>query len=336
MKSQTTNPNSSRSVRPTCFDDYVGQDQAKAILNILCKSGLKRGTAIPHVMMSGRPGLGKTTLARIVANEMESNLIELIASNIQDPQQLTTQLAALEEGDILFIDEIHSLPRAVEEILYSAMEDARITIVLESPFNDMMNSLGIASSPKQTRTITMDLPQFTLLGATTLAGLVSAPLRSRFVQTLNLEVYSMPDLQQIVLNASRKMGFKISKAVALEIAKRSRSTARIAIGHLHWLVEFCTATEVPATLQSVSEAFVLKGIDAHGLTKQDHAYLRLLVDADKPMGLSSLAASLGEDEKTLTDAIEPYLMQEGYIKRASKGRVAEQKAFDLINKRKAA
>lgn len=319
--------------RPASFDEYVGQDQAKAILRILCKSAQKKGTAIPHVMMSGRPGLGKTTLCRILAAEMGSNLIELVASNLQDPQQLTSQLVSLKERDILFIDEIHSLPRAVEELLYQAMEDHRITLVVESDFNDLMKSLGM--SAKQTRTITMDLPPFTLIAATTLAGMVSAPLRSRFVQFLNLEPYSISDLQRIVLNAAGKMKFRISKAVAGEIAKRSRSTARIAIGHLHWLMEYCTASDSTATLQTVSDAFSLKGIDESGLTKLDLDYLSLLVAAKNPVGLSSLAASLGESERTLTESIEPYLMQECYIRRASRGRVAEQKAFDLIGRRAA-
>ena len=323
-----TNGTNIKETRPKSFDEYVGQDQAKAILKILCKSALKKGSSIPHILVASQPGLGKTSVVRIVAAEMGCRLIELVASNVQDPQQLTTQLVQLKERDILFIDEIHSLPRAVEEVLYQAMEDHRITIIVESEFNDMMKALGMSS--KQTRTITIDLPQFTLIGATTLAGLVSAPLRSRFVQTLDLEPYSVSDLQQIVLNASKKMGFKLSKAVALEIAKRSRSTARLAIGHLHWIMEYCTASDTTATLQSVADAFLLKGIDSNGLTKLDLDYLELLVKAKHPVGLSSLAASLGESERTLTESLEPFLMQEGFIRRANRGRVAEQKAFDLI------
>jgi len=324
------NQHNSMNVRPLCFDDYVGQDQAKAILKILCKSAQKKGTAIPHVLMSGRAGLGKTTLARIVANEMNSKLIEIVAGSISDPQQLTTQLAQLEPNDILFIDEIHGLPRAVEEVLYGAMEDHRLTIVVESELNDMMKNLGMASA-KQTRTITMDLPPFTLIGATTLAGMVSAPLRSRFVQDLQLEPYSSSDLQQIVLNAATRMKFRLSKSCALEIGKRSRNTARISIGHLHWLIEYCTATDCSATLQSVSDAFSLKGVDGNGLTKTDLNYLRLLVDRKTPVGLSALAALLGEDQRTLSENVEPFLMQEGFCRRASRGRVAEEKAFDLIN-----
>ena len=323
-----------KDTRPASFDEYVGQDQAKAVLNILCKSALKKGTPICHTLLSGRSGLGKTTLCRILAEEMGSNLIELVASNIQDPQQLTSQLAQLKERDILFIDEIHSLPRSVEEVLYSAMEDHRITLVVESDFNDMLKSLGMAS-PKQTRMITMDLPAFTLIGATTLAGLVSAPLRSRFVQSLNLDPYSISDLQRIVLNAAKKMNFRISKAVAGEIAKRSRCTARTAVGNLHWIMEYSCAGDSTATLETVADAFLLKGIDESGLTKLDLDYLALLVTAKHPVGLSSLAASLGESERTLTESIEPYLMQEGLVRRANRGRVAEQRAFDLLSRKAA-
>ena len=161
-----SNQSITQSVRPLCFGDYVGQAQAKAVLNILCKSAQKKGTAIPHILVSGRAGLGKTTLARLVANEMGSKLIEIVAGSINDPQQLTSQLAQLEANDILFIDEIHSLPRSVEEILYSAMEDHSITIVAESDYGDMMKAIGMSSS-KQARTIKVDLPPFTLIGATT-------------------------------------------------------------------------------------------------------------------------------------------------------------------------
>ncbi|WFB36799.1 Holliday junction branch migration DNA helicase RuvB [Kiritimatiellota bacterium B12222] len=316
--------------RPASFAEYVGQTQAKTVLQILCKSAKKKGTSICHTMLSGRPGLGKTTLCRILANEMGSNLIELIASNLQDPQQLTAQLAGLQENDILFIDEIHSLPRAVEEILYSAMEDGRITMVVESEYGDLMKNLGMSS--KQTRTVTLDLPPFTFIGATTLAGMVSAPLRSRFIQTLDLEPYAIDELKQIVQNASSKMNFDISPTLAIEVAKRARNTARIALGHLKWIIEYCIATDSSASTQTVTEAFILKGIDDNGLTKIDRSYLQLLVNAKSPVGLNSIAASLGESSQTLSESVEPYLMQEGYIRRANRGRVAEQKAFNLILK----
>jgi len=318
-----------RETRPTTFSDYVGQEQGKAILNVLTKSALKKGTAIAHTLLNGRPGLGKTTLCRIIANEMGSKLVEVVASSIQDPQQLTVQLVCLEPNDILFIDEIHSLPRAVEEVLYSAMEELKISIVCETEYGDLMKSLGMGST-KKSRTVVCELPPFSVFGATTLLGSVSAPLRSRFVQVINLEPYSVSELATIVQNAASKMKFKLSHSVAVEIAKRSRGTARIAIGNLHWIMEYSTASESSATLQTVSEAFLMKGIDANGLTKLDHDYLSILVAAKQALGLSSIAASLGESEKTISDSIEPFLLQEGYIRRASKGRVAEQKAFNLI------
>ena len=324
-----------KNTRPLNFDDYVGQERAKTIMKILKMSAIKGVKAVCHTMISGRAGLGKTTLCRILANEMDSNLIEIVASNLSDPQQLIAQLASLEKNDILFIDEIHSLTRSVEEILYSAMEDGKISVTIESDFSDVMQAIGMSSS-KSARTIIVDLPPFTLMGATTLPEMVSSPLRSRFVQTLNLEPYSISDLQMIIMNAASKMNFSISKAVAHQIAKRSRATARIAISHLNWVYEYCNAQDLTANIATVTDAFDLACIDQNGLTKTDIYYLNILIGSpSRPIGLSSLSASLGESEKNIIENIEPYLMQEGFIRRANRGRVAEQKAFDLMNRKAA-
>lgn len=316
-------------IRPQTFDGFVGQAKAKAVLEILCRSAKKQNKAVSHLLLSGPPGLGKTTLARIISNEMGGNLIELVASNMQQPEQLTNILAGLAEGDVLFIDEIHTLPRQVEELLYSAMEEAPEIPIMQQGFNDLLKNIGMAKQ-KPVR-INIKLPGYTLIGATTLQGLVSAPLRSRFMQTLVLDPYSVSDLAEIVTNASTKMSFKVSQKIAVEIARRSRATARIAIGHLKWFHEYCTATGMRPNMQAIEEAFELKNIDGNGLSKMDRDYLKLLIDADGVVGLSTLSVSLNEDAKTIEDTIEPFLLREGYVRKTAKGRSAEQRAHDLFS-----
>lgn len=316
-------------IRPQSFSDFVGQEQPKEVLSILCKAAKKQNKAIAHTLISGPAGLGKTTLCRIVAEEMGSNLIEMVGSNLEEPRQLQCQLASIQERDILFIDEIHSLNRNVEEVLYSPIEDNVLSYIEETEsLSDIMKAIGLGGSTNRARTI--KLPPFTLIGATTLAGLVSTPLRSRFIQTLSLQPYSIDELKQIVLGAAGKMKFSVSEKVALELGKRARSTARLAVGHLAWLKEFCVANNQKATLESVMQAFLLKDIDERGLTRQDRQYLEMLVNANAPVGLGSLAASLNETVQTLEHSIEPFLMREGYIRRASRGRVAERKAYELL------
>ena len=216
----------------------------------------------------------------------------------------------------------------MEEVLYAALEDGRIPVV-QNGYDDLMKSLGMG---KQNSTTTMvQLPPFTCVGATTLSGLVSDPLRSRFVQVLQLEPYSDEELQTIVMDAARKMGFSIVKSVALEVAKRSRSTARTAIMNLRWLAEFCEGTGSKPGLASINEAFSLKEIDPNGLTKVDMTYLSALVEAGEPLGLSTLAASTGESEETLAQAIEPFLIRKGYVRKGPRGRMATGKAMELAN-----
>lgn len=324
----------SDAVRPETFEGFVGQEKPKRVLEILCRSAKRKDTCPPHVLLSGPPGLGKTTLARIVAQEMGSRLIEVVASNLQATEQMTKHLTKLKPKDVLFIDEIHGLPRGVEEVLYAALEDGRIPIV-QAGYDDLMKSLGIGGGKSQPTTAMVELPPFTCIGATTLSGLVSDPLRSRFVQVLQLEPYSDAELQTIVMNAAVGMRFYISPVVALEIAMRSRATARTAIGNLRWFAEYCEGTGSKPGLPAIGEAFELKEVDSNGLTKLDRAYLAILVEAGVPLGVSTLAASIGEGEDNLLQAVEPFLIRKGYVRKTARGRVATQKAVDLVNGRAA-
>lgn len=314
--------------KPTTFDEYTGQTRPKAVLKILCQSAKKRKGVVPHVLISGPPGLGKSTLARILANEMGSRLTEVVASNLQAPEQMAKHLTRLKEGDILFIDEIHGLPRGVEEILYGALEDGRISVT-QAGYDDMLKGLGLGK--KQPTSTMVKLPQFTCVGATTLSGLVSDPLRSRFVQCLSLELYSDEELRHIILDASAKMDFDITPEIAMEVARRSRSTARTAIANLRWLYEYCGGTGSEPDATAIKDAFDLKEINPDGLTKVDMAYLAALVEAGEPLGLSTLAASTGESEETLAQAIEPFLLRKGYIRKGPRGRVATVKAMELAD-----
>ncbi len=314
-------------IRPATFADFVGQEKPKKVLEILCRAAKKRGGCVPHVLISGPPGLGKTSLARIVAAEMGSRLVEVVASNLQATEQMSKHLTRLKPNDVLFIDEIHGLPRGVEEVLYAALEDGRIPVT-QGGYDELMKSLGMG---KREQTTTMvQLPPFTCIGATTLSGLVSDPLRSRFVQCLTLEPYSDQDLTTIVLNAAGKMGFSITKVLAMEVAKRSRSTARNAISNLRWLSEYCAGTGSAPDAAAIDEAFSLKEISPEGLTKVDMAYLATLVEAGEPLGLSTLASSVGESEETLAQAIEPFLIRKGFVRKGPRGRVAAAKAVGLI------
>ena len=314
------------SIRPSSLQDFIGQERVRKVLQILCRSAKSKGTAVSHVLLSGPPGLGKTTLARIVANEMGSRLVETIGGNLQTPEQLSGLLRSLKPLDVLFIDEIHAMPRSVEEILYPAMEDGTVSIV-KTESSDFMKALGVQAKPA---TEMVALPPFTLLGASTMSGLVSSPLRSRFAHELILEPYSHDDLARIVLRASRTMGVELNPGIAMEVARRSRSTARIAVGHLRWLIEYSSGLGVAPDFNAVQDAFAMRDVDACGLTGQDRRYLEMLIQAGQPLGLASVSAALNETVETIEQAMEPHLIREGLLRRAPRGRVATERAREMF------
>lgn len=314
-------------IRPGSLDEFTGQERCLKILRVLIRSSAKRKEPAPHLLMSGPPGLGKTTLARIVATEMHGRLIETVGAALRSPDDMAAHLIRLKPNDVLFLDEIHAVPRHVEEVLYSAMEDGTVTTE-EKGYDEMLKQLGVKSKEKSTKTI--KLPPFTIIGATTLLGLVSAPLRSRFAQTLMLEPYTAEELKEIVRRAASRISFEITEEAVAEVAARARGTARIAIANLNWFRDYVSAGDLKPTRETAMEAFDLKGIDGNGLTTTDRAYLARLVASTESQGVESLAAALGESVETLEQGIEPYLMAQGFITRTPRGRSATEKAVALL------
>ncbi len=307
------------SLRPSLWDEYIGQEQIKRNLGVFIEASKKRGEALDHVLFYGPPGLGKTTLALIIANEMNANIKVTAAPMIEKSGDLAAILTNLEEGDILFIDEIHRLSPAVEEILYSSMEDFRIDII-------------IGSGPAA-QTVKIDLPRFTLIGATTRAGMLSNPLRDRFGMNFRMQFYTPEELGRIITQAALKLGKEIEKEASLEIARRSRGTPRIALRLLRRVRDFSdVANEDRITLQRTRFALDELGINTLGFDEMDLKLLRLLAqNRGKPMGLSTIAAALSEDEGTVEDVIEPYLLANGYLERTAKGRCATFKTYDILS-----
>ncbi len=307
------------SLRPDAWNEYIGQEQMKKNLSVFIEASKKRQEALDHVLFYGPPGLGKTTLALIIANEMDSNIKVTAAPMIEKSGDLAAILTNLEEGDILFIDEIHRLSPAVEEILYSSMEDFRIDII-------------IGSGPAA-QTVKIDLPRFTLIGATTRAGMLSNPLRDRFGMNFRLQFYSHEELALIIKQASRKLEREIIHEAALEIAKRSRGTPRIALRLLRRVRDFAeVANEQSIEHERTKFALDELGINSHGFDEMDIKLLKLLIDAKgRPMGLSTIAATLSEDEGTVEDVLEPYLLANGYLERTAKGRKATRATYDVLN-----
>jgi Holliday junction DNA helicase RuvB len=314
-------------IRPNTLSEFVGQQNARRILNVLITASKRRGEPVPHLLMSGQPGLGKTTLARIVASEMGGRLIEVVGSSLKNTAEMTAQLLELRANDVLFIDEIHALSRKLEEILYGAMEDGTITAT-EAGFDDLMKQLGIRNGDKSRKS--HQLPPFTLIGATTLLGLTTAPLRSRFRQIIELEAYNDEELRTIITNAATKLAFDMPGEVSREIAIRSRGTARTAMSNLMWYRDYVQADGGVATMEALQAAFELKGIDRNGMTRTDREYLRRLIEADEPMGVETLASAIGEGVETLEESVEPFLLRHGYINRTPRGRVATEKATQIL------
>lgn len=304
------------SLRPATFDDYIGQSKVKQNLKVFIEAAKIRGETLDHVLFYGPPGLGKTTLANIIASEMGANIKMTAAPMIEKAGDLAAILTNLQEGDALFIDEIHRLSPAIEEILYPAMEDFRLDII-------------IGSGPAA-QTIKIDLPRFTLIGATTKAGSISAPLRDRFGMHFRLQFYEPDELSQIVKRAAEKLKKTCDKNASFEIARRSRGTPRIALRLLKRIRDFAdVAGENAISHERAKEALNLLGVNELGFDELDIRYLRMLFEARRrPLGLSTIAAGLSEDEGTIEDIIEPYLLAHGYIERTAKGRIASAKSYE--------
>ncbi len=304
------------SLRPSRWDEYIGQEKIKRNLQVFIEASKRRGEALDHVLFFGPPGLGKTTLAYLIASEMGSQIKVTAAPMIEKSGDLAAILTNLEEGDILFIDEIHRLSPAIEEILYPAMEDYRLDII-------------IGSGPAA-QTIKLDLPRFTLIGATTRAGMISNPLRERFGMHFRMQFYESRELARIVRQAADKLDKPCDEDAALEIARRSRGTPRIALRLLRRVRDFAeVADEERIDLARTRYALDELGVNEQGFDELDLKLLRLLVEAKgKPIGLSTIAAALSEDEGTIEDVIEPYLLANGYIERTARGRVATPKTYE--------
>ena len=303
-------------LRPKTLDEYVGQEKAKENLRVYIEAAKKRGEALDHVLFYGPPGLGKTTLAGIIAHEMGVHMKVTSGPAIAKPGEMAAILTNLAEGDLLFVDEIHRLNRQVEEVLYPAMEDYAIDIMI-----------GKGSTAKSIR---LDLPKLTLVGATTRAGLLSAPLRDRFGVIHHLEFYSPDELKVIVLQSAKKLGVEIDEEGALELARRSRGTPRLSNRLLKRVRDFAQVRfDGKITKEVASTALDLLEVDAMGLDINDRTMLLTIIEkfAGGPVGLDTLAAAIGEDSGTIEEVYEPYLVKSGLIQRTPKGRVATELAY---------
>ncbi len=306
-------------IRPQLLTDYIGQSKLKEMLSIYITAAKNRGQSLDHCLFYGPPGLGKTTISNIIANELGVNIKVTSGPAIEKPGEMAAILNNLSEGDVLFVDEIHRLNRQVEEVLYPAMEDFAIDIML--------------GKDASARSIRLELPHFTLIGATTRAGLLSAPLRDRFGIISKLEFYTKEELQQIVLRSAAVLGVEIDTEGAERIALRSRGTPRLANRLLKRVRDFAEIKyDGRITRQSADYALDILDVDKLGLDQNDRSYLLTIIEkfSGGPVGLETLAAALGEDSGTLEDVYEPYLLMNGLINRTPRGRVATANAYQHL------
>lgn len=315
-------------IRPESLDGFVGQQKAKKILSVLISAAKRRNEPVPHLLLSGPPGLGKSTLGKIVARETGGRLVEVLASAIRSPSEIAERLLGLRERDTLFIDEIHALGRNCEEQLYGAMEDGVVSTP-QKTYDQLMKQIGVRTAQGDSKNV-RPLPRFTLVGASTMIGLCSAPLRSRFSQVIELDPYSTDDLRMIVMKAAARLDFQVPEDVAREIAVRSRATARIAVGNLTWYRDYVLADGGVATMEALDAAFHLRGIDAAGLTSMDRQYLRFLSENDEAVGLETVAAVLGDSAETLAQNVEPFLLRQGLVQRTARGRMVTAKGRQIL------
>ncbi len=308
-------------IRPRRLQDYIGQEQLKKSLSIFIQAALQRGEALDHVLFHGFPGLGKTTLAYIIANEMNAGVKVTSGPVIERPGDLAAILTGLQEGDVLFIDEIHRLNHVIEEILYPAMEDYQLDLI-------------IGQGPGA-RTVKMDLPRFTLVGATTRTGLLTPPLRDRFGVILRLDFYSPEELVQIIKRSAALFGIAIDDSGALELGRRSRGTPRIANRLLRRVRDFSEVGRHPAINRQVADdALNMLAVDRHGLDDMDRRIMLTIIDKFQggPIGLDTLATAVCEEKNTLEDVYEPFLIQSGLLTRTPRGRMATARAYEHFNR----
>lgn len=310
-------------IRPQSIDEYVGQSEVKENLKIFIKAAKMRGETLDHTLLYGPPGLGKTTLANIIANELGTNIKTASGPAIEKTGDLAAVLSTLEQGDVLFIDEIHRIPRFVEEILYSAMEDFTIDIVV--------------GTDNSSRSIKIDLPPFTLVGATTRAGDLTGPLRDRFGIVSKLNYYTIDELKQIVKRTSRVLDYEIDEDAALEVAKRSRGTPRIANRLFKRVRDYaCVMNENIINKEVASYALDKLKVDKEGLDETDYNLLKAIIERFNggPVGIEAISSSIGEEQTTIEDVYEPYLLQNGFLKRTPRGRMVTEKAYEHLGIRK--
>lgn len=307
------------SLRPKLLTDYIGQKKVKEMIKVYIEAAKGRKEPLDHVLLYGPPGLGKTTLAGIIANEMGVGIKITSGPAIEKPGDIAAILNNLKEGDVLFVDEIHRLNRQVEEVLYPAMEDFAIDIVI-----------GKGATSKSIR---LELPKFTLIGATTRAGMLSAPLRDRFGVVNRLEYYSLPELETIIIRSAGVLGIEVEKDAAKELSLRSRGTPRLANRLLKRVRDFAEVKyEGQVTAKVADEVLALLNIDSYGLDRTDREILTTMIEKFNggPVGLETIAISIGEDTATIEDVYEPYLIQVGFLARTPRGRIVTESAYEHL------